>query len=516
MQFWQDLVRTALIGTERQSLPLPLETAPSELKPLLAQLQGAGAEAALLRAAALLTLWRRAGYQPAWVEGEISEPAPAESRACCSPQAAAYLTQMLSGHFSELLAEWLGAVAAQGQRVPEEHLPALLELGQQKPALRKFILPVAGARGRWLAAQNPEWQYATEPDPRLVWETGAASERLAALRRLREEDPARGLALVAETWATEPPETRSAFVQAMGIRLSQGDEAFLEAALDDRRKEVRKGAAELLSRLPESRLCQRMQARLEPLLTFKKGLLGGGSLLVRLPEQCDASMIRDGIDERSASAEMGPRAWWLCQMLSAVPASFWSRRWQQPPKALVAAARKSDEAAALLLGWAIATRRQPDFDWLETLVYYALEQNNHLKLLNEASLLTAFLALPAGRLERLLLDSFKFEPKALYDQHPLFLLLHMAPHPWSVNTARAVAGSLQERIEEGSSPREPDWQLRASLKEFARHIPAELYPELVEDWPDDRPNWERWADEVDTFLSVLQFRYEMLKQIRSA
>lgn len=513
MQLWQDLVRIALIGVERQNTPLPLESAGPELKALLAQLEAAAPETALLQAAGLLTLWRRAGYGPGQVEGGLGQPAPAESLSPCSPEATAYLTRLLNGHFPDLLPEWLETVAAQGQLVPPEHLPDLLEMGRQKLTLRKLITAVAGARGEWLAAQNPDWFYATRPDPQQVWETGAASERLAVLRRLREETPNLALSLLAGSWASEPPENRASFIQALGIRLNPADEPFLEAALDDRRKEVRKSAAELLSRLPESHLCRRMSERLEPLLAFKKGLLGGGSLAVRLPEAYDSGLGRDGVEEKTNSTEFGPRAWWLCQMLAAVPPGFWSRRWQQSPRNLIAAARKSEEAAALLLGWAIATRRHQAFDWLEALVIYSLEQNNHLKLLNEASLFTIFPSLPPERLEALLLESFKFETRALYDQHPLFLLLHMATHSWSANTARAVVGSLQERIESGSSPREPDWQLRASLKEFACHVPANLYPELAQDWPQHAPSWERWADEVDEFLSVLQFRYEMRRTI---
>src|SRR5688572_30163695 len=250
VQLWQELVRTALIGLERQNTPLPLESAGPELKTLLAQLEETRPEAALLQAAGLLAVWRRAGYGPGQVEGGLGPPAPAERQPLCSPEAAAYLTRLLNGHFSELLPEWLEAVAAQGRRVPPEHLPDFLELGRQKLTLRKLITTVAGARGEWLAAQNPEWGYATQPDPQQVWETGVASERLAVLRRLREEEPALALSLVAGNWASEPLENRAAFIQTLGIRLNPADETFLEAALDDRRKEVRKSAAELLSRLP--------------------------------------------------------------------------------------------------------------------------------------------------------------------------------------------------------------------------------------------------------------------------
>ena len=42
------------------------------------------------------------------------------------------------------------------------------------------------------------------------------------------------------------------------------DEPFLESALDDRSREVRQQAADLLTRLPDSRLALRMAERAGP------------------------------------------------------------------------------------------------------------------------------------------------------------------------------------------------------------------------------------------------------------
>ena len=55
-----------------------------------------------------------------------------------------------------------------------------------------------------------------------------------------------------ETW-----EDREAFVQRFAAGLSDADEPFLEAVLDDSRKAVRVAAAELLRRLPRSAYAQR-------------------------------------------------------------------------------------------------------------------------------------------------------------------------------------------------------------------------------------------------------------------
>src|SRR5262249_7482507 len=154
------------------------------------------------------------------------------------------------------------------KRAPEELLPSLFELGRMRGELRETILPVLGARGRWLAAQNPGWEYAAGKSDETVWETGSREQRLAFLAGLRKRGAAQARELLASTWAQESPKDRADFLAALENGLSLDDEAFLESALDDRRKEVRRAAADLLARLPESGLCQRMFERARPLLTF--------------------------------------------------------------------------------------------------------------------------------------------------------------------------------------------------------------------------------------------------------
>ena len=155
---------------------------------------------------------------------------------------------MLSDEFRELLPEWLAALAAVNKRVPEELLPSLLAHGKSNDALREAINQVIGVRGVWLAAQNSDWDFVIGKLDESVWETGSRLQRLALLEKLRASDSARARELVAETWSEEKPEDRAAFLTTFITGLSLADEPFLEAALDDRRKEVRKAAADLLAR----------------------------------------------------------------------------------------------------------------------------------------------------------------------------------------------------------------------------------------------------------------------------
>ena len=99
--------------------------------------------------------------------------------------------------------------------------------------------------------------------------------------------------------------------------LSMDDEPFLESALDDKHAEVRRAAAELLSRLAESRLCQRMIARVGPLVQFSehKGKL---QIDMTLPDQYTKDMARDGVEKKVQG--MGERNGWLYQMIADRPA----------------------------------------------------------------------------------------------------------------------------------------------------------------------------------------------------
>ena len=187
---WRELVTCALLGTERQARPLPATK--TRWGRYLAGWMRTTAKGALLRAAGVVALWRRAGRRLA--DDPQSPPPPCEPDAApgCGRLARQHLALLLQGHDSELLPEWLEALGATGRRVPEEWLPALLDAGAKQTALRPALLPVLGQRGRWLARHNSDWSYAVGTIDETIWQTGRFEERLALLRQLRAFQPERG------------------------------------------------------------------------------------------------------------------------------------------------------------------------------------------------------------------------------------------------------------------------------------------------------------------------------------
>jgi hypothetical protein len=383
-QVWDQLVSVALVGTERK--PPPAD-AIDQLASLIHEASTGGdpAELAVLRAAAAVAAYRRVGLVVAHSDAPLPEPAPHDDRPEASSKASQLLTLLLEGHVripggqSDLLGYWLDRCAAGGRRPSDRTLPKLLDYGTRVRTLRPAVVAVAGTRARWLASQNKDWAWAAKTDGDVggasgagagtdagddqVWHTGTTGARMALLARRREHDPDGARALVEVTWSGESAKDRVQIVEALHTGLGPADEAFLETCLDDRAKNVRVAAAELLAALPGSQLTQRMADRLRPLVGQRRAGLRK-RLEVALPDQLDAAARRDGIDDNGGPRSTGRRTWWLIQVIGATPLSFWARELGLSPADAVT---RTDQPE-LVQGWVRAASRQGDAAWCHELM----------------------------------------------------------------------------------------------------------------------------------------------------
>lgn len=175
-QTWQTLVAHALLGTAQQRL------SPAAIgMPLLQQLaqqhaeQGSdNAEHWLLLASGVMATYQRAGFVAATLDdGKITPPAPSETSTAITIAFATQFAALLENYQRNqfFLLELLQVMAARDLVMPPHLLPELLDLARRQNVWAGAILPVIGERGRWLAAQHPDWRKLLKDKPAPPSET---------------------------------------------------------------------------------------------------------------------------------------------------------------------------------------------------------------------------------------------------------------------------------------------------------------------------------------------------------
>jgi hypothetical protein len=501
MQLPEILHKAVLAGTSR----IPFDAAngvAAALRPLAGQGGDAGG-LQLWHAVAAQDLWQRAGFQPA--EGGAA-PAAAGADAECPRAAEEMLHLLMRGIQAGLLPTWLSLAQARGVAVPHVCLVPLLEQAMARPALREKLQPVLGARGRWLIAQNPEWtaKFSAVADDavalELAWNTGSPPQRAAALRAMRAADPSAALASLQSGWAQEPPENRAALLPALETGLSLADEPFLETALDDKRKEVRFAARELLSFLPGSQLSARCAARLDALFTLKPGAAGALPVLeVALPESCDKAMKRDGVGSENPHG-MGEKQCWIFNMMQCVPPAHWVSRWGLALTEVMQVVDASDFRTSLkhglmhAIGLSARAGAEHAVDW-----FGIVTADSHV-------LVRWAMFLPPAARENVLQTWLKSAdgkgvPAALaLTQH----MANVGGAQLSPAVSRLLLGRMQQIVRDMQSPR---YNTKAEFDAMAALLDTGELDYLEQGWPEpDWPHWDNWHQLVDGLKEALRFR----------
>ncbi|MFF0363590.1 DUF5691 domain-containing protein [Streptomyces fungicidicus] len=525
---WEELVTTALLGTDRRT---PAGSAP-----------GPDAPSALLDAAAVETVRRRAGLRPARA-AERPRPAPDDSRPPLPPAAARRLAMLLADRpgasgggrrgtapdLMELLPQWLAAANARGFAAPPAELPALLDAARGRTDLRPAALRFAGPRALWLARLNPDWRFALRSTPgggasvpgpndtegiRRLWQEGLFAERVALLTAVRSRDPAAGRDLLAATWATERAEDRLMFLDSLRAGLRPDDEPFLEGALADRSRNVRATAAELLSALPGSALAGRMAARAGACVAVDR-TRDVPEIVVEAPHECDAGMERDGVLAK-APAGRGERSWWLGQLVEAAPLGSWSRRLGgRTPQQIVALPVADDWQGELHAAWCRAAVRQRDAAWPRALLGEPSAPEaggpGAVSLAERAKLLGTLDAA-----ERAAWVAGFIETHGLSEA---FQLLGVCATPWAAPLGRAVVDALNIARDAGSYP----WSFSGVMGLAERCLdPSEAGRlDALLAIPDEPENASPgaggyWSEAFQRLVTTLRLRAAMLRELAPA
>lgn len=523
-----ELLRHAIAGTARAGNALPAPGSAAER--LAASAEGNAPEREILLRAGARAAYDRAGMRPVRAAGE-PDPAPDETLPECSPAAAQILARLLENHEDPLLLEACARLRLARRRLPFALLPAAL--GIRWPAARAVLPPVLGARGAWLARQNPEWDWAAGApggEAEAAWEEGRPAERLDALRRTRAEDPARAREWAATAWRAEKADFRAQVVDALETGLSPEDEPFLERCLDDRSATVRARAARLLARLPSSAFAERIRTRAGALLHPPQPEPRGGGLRDRIraiavrPPRGYSLMVsplgappedwqRDGVEPKGPGGRSG-MGWILPRTLGYVPPRHWEGVFGATPAQLTGWTDGHDWGVELLEGWSNAALLFENAAWAGAL-WDAWERLSATRQVHRSPEFGALVPLIArGRAEEVATRGFR--AGGALSPHARATLTHL-PAPWSADLGHTYVEAVRRELArgDGRSGAHRRAELLA-LSEAWYALPAPCLDEALRSWilPEHE---ERGAPSIrhalDRALDALRTRKTLIEEI---
>ncbi len=501
---WERLVKLALLGAERTHLPENIR--------VILEDQGIDTNAPfpniLLEAAVMYHQFDKAAFfRPEWTD-PLPDPVVADEQKSCSAASARHLRMILQGNYGQALPEFLQLLADHQLSLPAEALPPIFESAMKDSDFWRLVRPTIGATGHWLLALNPEWETLRENTNPSGWDTGTREERAAILRYLRQADPGLSLTLLERTWSQDSVTDKMAFLPIMETNLSIADEDFLEARLDDSRKEVRQKAAQLLARIEGSALQNRLIDQVSAILTYN-----GEKVDFKIPKELPDATVRDGIRPSPKKNANSLKSDWLQQLVGRIPPSWWENQLKREPRQIASLFARSRWGNILIPALTEATILHKDDDWREALLRYwqelgKEEEWHHPKgkqLMSQLSD-TAF--------NRIILEQLEGS-EALVEEHSLAgHLLCLKVRPWDNQVSKNIIRGFQKWLAGANAYQWNTWHYRRIFEVAAYSVSPHLLDHLKAGWNFKAAAWAQWDGDVERFLKTLAFRRDMHEGIK--
>lgn len=353
MQFWDQIINTALLGTDKRALSA--DELPASVGNAITTIQQGTTdkEEQFLQTAALAFNYRQCGVTPLQKEGISIATAGAEEKEYGPALAMLTLKDILDTESYSLLRYWLQQCASKQRIVVPELVPLLLNVGVQQKKLQNLIVACCGKRGEWLTRLNNEWNFSAAATDEELWQTGSPEQRKTVLQQLRQSNPAQAREWLQQTWPQEDANTKAEFLQLLTTNIGEDDMAFLESLSTEKSKKVKETALKLLKQIPTSAIVQKYQQVLQQAVTIKteKKLLGISSekhLHLQLPANIDESIYKTGIDKLSNTKELTDDEYVVLQLAQSVPPTFWEAHLQNTPGALIKSWQKDNTGKKII------------------------------------------------------------------------------------------------------------------------------------------------------------------------
>jgi Family of unknown function (DUF5691) len=332
MSAWQELTKLALLGTEK--VPLQLQLLPEPIQQQLASADPTDREALFLQAAALVRVYDRAGQKAQGLETLETPLAPDETQPFPPPQYIELLKRLLDEKNArpDLLCLFLEKMVAKNYVLTHDVLVDFLNTFTSGLIYEDHFdnaQKVLGTRGHWLAPQHKNWQKVVANKLDFDWSSLSGATLNNFLSTLRKTEPQRVFEFIQQNWEEATAKTREGFLNVLEHHTQPEELDFVQDIYDEIlrggnfkkqvNQDIRKIAAQILLRLPESNLFKSSVLGLKSYFSTKKQLLGLTSQSIfKLPKDEDGFFNNQNLAENlgfgihTNSEFWGVTHWWLC------------------------------------------------------------------------------------------------------------------------------------------------------------------------------------------------------------
>jgi len=347
MNHWDQLVKTALLGTEKSEFDL--KTLPDAIREYTDHFPEKDPESRFYTAASLVYLYEKAGQLPENTPIPLLDPAPDETEMVCPTAVERLLVTLLSEQNRQvnLLAYCFQQIARKHWVLPYTQLTAIfnLSIGPGFKSLQPFLHPIYGNRGAWLVNLNPSWKVSTDQ----IWETGTQVERRKWLIALRLENPTQFLTILKTTIEQERnARERKEWIRVLNGQLSSEELHFIQDLYEQLPspkehdkpivQETRRLLTEILLSAPHSVLSNDVAAKLERYVLLQKRILGmRAKIVIEIPAQPDDFLCPEimvqlfGFEAVSPTPGLTITEFWFCELARCLHPFLWETVFKDRP-----------------------------------------------------------------------------------------------------------------------------------------------------------------------------------------
>ncbi|MFT3705471.1 MAG: DUF5691 domain-containing protein [Agriterribacter sp.] len=494
MQFWDEMVKNAMIGTDKKqpgSTLLPQVLA--KQADIIQQNASLDKEEQFLQLAAVAFNYRQSGSMPVIKAGIDLEAAPAEEKKYCTTETIQHLKNILSEESMPLLQLWLEHCAAKEQIVLPTVVPTLLSIGVRQKKMQELIHSCCGKRGEWLAKFNAEWNFLQGDLPEQVWQTGTMEMRKHIFKETRKGDPALALKWLQQTWKEEDANAKAAFLELMHTGISEADLSFLESLSAEKGKKVKDEAMRLMRSIPSSPIVLRYQQSLEQMVQLKKekallGLVNKTALQFEMVP-LDEEIYKSGIEKLSSTKEFTDNEYTWFQLIESVPPSFWEKHLQCKPEQVIDYFQKDEVGKKMMPAIVKATVKFRDTQFAVYLMQY--------------SAVFYIDILPLLPIQQQEYYSIKFF--ADYPDSILQYALHYKKE-WSLELAKLIFGHASKN---------PYQYSKSFFSTHIQLIPASVILELEKFAPAEDYYKTMWLNTCEYIAKLLELKQQTIKAFKA-